>query len=63
MNDHHIHWLQMAYAIWGEKYNLNIFQSSGISWVCSTLVNEQQDFSLVCPYLAIQLHKKLFKSE
>jgi len=57
-----MHWLQMACAIWGEKHNFSIFQSSGISWGCSTLVNEQQDFSLICPCLAIQLHKKLVKS-
>jgi len=52
----------MACAILGEKYNFNIFHSSGISWVCSTLVNEQQDFSVFCPYLAMQLHKKLLTS-
>jgi hypothetical protein len=52
----------MACAIWGEIYNFNIFQSSGICEVCSTLVNEQQDFSLVCPYLVMHLHKKLLKS-
>jgi len=48
-DDPHIQWLQMACAILGEKYNFNIFQSSGISWVCSTLVNEQQDFPVFCP--------------
>jgi len=47
----------MASAIWRDKYNFNIFQSSGISWVCSTLVNEEQDFPVFCPPLAIQLHK------
>jgi len=62
MNDHHIHWLQMACTIREEKYKFNIFQSSVISWLCSTLVKEQQDFSFICPYLAIQLHKKLLKS-
>jgi hypothetical protein len=62
MNNPHIHWLQMARAIWGERYKFNIFQSSGVSWVCNTLVNEQQDFSLVCPCLAIHLQKKLIKS-
>jgi hypothetical protein len=43
---------------WGGN---NIFHSSGISWVCSTLVNEKQDFSVFCPYAAIQLLKKLLK--
>jgi len=33
----------------GKKCNFNIFQSSGISWVCSTLVNEEQHFSVVAP--------------
>jgi hypothetical protein len=46
----------------GEKNGFNIFQSSGISWVCSTFVNEEQDFSVFfCPYLPIQLHEKLIK--
>jgi len=49
MNDHRIQRLQMACAIWGEKCNLNIFQSNGISWVCSTLVNEQQIFLWFVP--------------
>ena len=62
MDDPHIQWLQMACAIWGEKYNFNILQSNGISCVCSTLVKEEQDFSIFCPYLAIQLNKKLRKS-
>jgi len=62
MDDSHIQWLQMACAIFGEKYTFNIFQNSGISWVCSILVNEQQDFSVVCPCLAMQLHKKLLTS-
>jgi len=39
----------MACAIWCEKYNFNIFQSCVISWVCSTLVNEEQDFSVFFP--------------
>jgi len=47
----------MACANWRDKYNFNIFQSSGISWVCNTLVNEEQDFSVFCPCLAILLHK------
>jgi hypothetical protein len=62
MDDPQIQWLQMASANWGEKYNFNIFQSSGISWVCSTLVNEQQDFLFFVPRLAMQLHKKLLTS-
>jgi hypothetical protein len=62
MDDPHIQWLQMACAILGEEYNFNIFQSSGISRVCSTLVNEQQDFSVFCPCLVTQLHKKLLTS-
>jgi len=41
--------MQMTCAIWGKKCNFNIFQSSGICWVCSTLANEQQDFSVVAP--------------
>ena len=40
MNDPHIRCLQMACAVWGEKCNFNILQSSGIFCVCSTLVNE-----------------------
>jgi hypothetical protein len=40
----HIHRLQMACAILGEKYNFNIFQSNDNYWVCSTLANEEQDF-------------------
>jgi hypothetical protein len=44
MDDPHIHWLQMACAIWGEKYNYNIVYSNGISCVCNTLANEKQDF-------------------
>jgi hypothetical protein len=40
MDDPHTQWLQMACAIWGEKYTFNILQSIGISWMCSTLVNE-----------------------
>jgi hypothetical protein len=62
MDNPHIQWLQMACAIWGEKYNFSIFQNNGISWLCSTFVNEEQDISVFCPYLAIQLHKKLHKS-
>jgi hypothetical protein len=62
MDDPHIQLLQMACAIWGEKYNFNIFQNSDISWVCRTLVNEQQDFSVFCPCLVMQLHKKLVTS-
>jgi hypothetical protein len=58
----HILWLQMACTIWAEKNNFNIFQSSGISWMFSTLVNEEQNFSAFSPYLVIQLHKKLLKS-
>jgi hypothetical protein len=46
----------MACAIWRDKYTVNIFHSSGIFWVCSTLVNEEKDFPVFCPYLAIQLH-------
>ena len=63
-DDPHIHCLQMICAIWGGKllYNFNIFQSSGVSWVCSLLVNEEQDFSVCCPCLALQLHNKLIKS-
>jgi len=61
-DDPNIQWLQMACAILGEKYNFNIFQSSGISWVCSTLVNEQQDFPVFCLCLVMQLHKNLLKS-
>jgi hypothetical protein len=61
MDDSPIHRLQIARAIWGEKYYFNIFQSSGISWVCSPLVNEEQEFSVLCPYLVIQLHKTLFR--
>jgi len=53
MDDPHIQWLQVACAIWGEKYNFNIFQSSGISWVCSTLVNDQEDFSVFLPLSGI----------
>jgi len=44
MDDPHIQWLQMVCAMWGEKYNFNILQSNGISCVCSTLVNKEQDF-------------------
>ena len=32
LNEYHIHWLQMACAIWGEKHNFSVFQSSVISW-------------------------------
>jgi hypothetical protein len=28
----------------GGEHSLSIFQSSGISWMCSTLVNVEQDF-------------------
>jgi hypothetical protein len=49
MDDPHIQWLQMACAIWGGKYNFSIFQNSGISWVCSTLVSEEQDISVFLP--------------
>jgi len=49
MDDPHIQWLQMACAIWGGKCNFNIFQNNGISCVCSTLVNEEQDFSVFLP--------------
>jgi len=49
MDNPHIQWLQMACAIWGEEYNFNIFQNSGISWVCSTFVNEEQDIYVFCP--------------
>jgi hypothetical protein len=62
MDDSHIQWLQMACAIWGKKYNFIVFQISGISWVCNTLANEEQDISVFCPCLAIKLHKKLLKS-
>jgi hypothetical protein len=46
----------------GGGFNFNIFQSSANSWVCSTLVIEEQDFSGFCPYLVIQLHKKVLES-
>jgi hypothetical protein len=49
MADPYIQWLQMACAIWGKKHDLSIFQSSGISWMCSTLVNVEQDFSVLVP--------------
>ena len=44
MDDPHIQCLQMACAIWGKKYNLSILQGSGISWMCSILVNEGEIF-------------------
>ena len=49
-------------VVLGRKNITNIFQGSGISWVCSTLVNEEQDFSVFCLYMAIQSHKKLLRS-
>jgi len=33
----------------GKKHNFSIFQSSGISWMCSALVNIEQDFSVLAP--------------
>jgi hypothetical protein len=50
VNDPHIHRLQTACAICGKNITLIfIFQSSGISWVCSPMVNEEQEFSVLCP--------------
>jgi hypothetical protein len=39
MDDPHIQWLQMACAIWGEKYNFSIFLAF-IFWVCNTLFHK-----------------------
>jgi hypothetical protein len=39
----------MACEIWGEEYNFNNFQISSISWVFSTVVSEEQDFSVFLP--------------
>jgi hypothetical protein len=57
----------MACAIWGEKYNFNSLQINGISCVCSTLVNEEQDFSIFCTFFGDPieqetLHKQIKSS-
>jgi hypothetical protein len=46
----------------GQKHDFNIFQSSGISWVCSTFVNEEQAFSVFLPLSANPIALKLIKS-
>jgi len=63
MDDPHIQWLQMACAIWGEKYNFNILQSNGISFLCAAHWSmKRKIFPIFCPYVLIQMNKKLHKS-
>jgi len=63
MDDPHIHWLQMACAIWGGKNRNVVFFRAVVSLGCAAHWSMRSKiFLFFCTHLAFQLHKKLLQS-